>query len=153
METVHYLIHGTWVGIIAFILLLIGLTLISFSQISLHKHTSPSGSDGRYSHLVIGAGFIVAAILIVLISWFFGEQATPSKGYEHLLAETCEVPEVRPYFRAYLLTHPALTKMDYDEMERDFETLKQRMLIRELEMGQQTNQNCYSMPFREDTTV
>ena len=60
MAIIHYLVHGTWLGVLALVLIVIGLTSILFARISIHQNHGFGGSDVGFSHKVIGLAFILA---------------------------------------------------------------------------------------------
>ncbi len=134
MATIHYLIHGSWQGILALILTLIGLTLISFGQISVaHSNSSFSGGgDLTLSHRLIGCGFLISAILVVLITWFLGSKPITADEYEDLYTQVSQTPEVRPALKAFMLQHPHLTRIDYHLLERQFNNIKADIYIKKL---------------------
>ena len=133
MATIHYLIHGSWQGILALILALIGLTLISFGQISVaHSNSSFSGGgDLTLSHRLIGCGFLISAILVILITWFLGSKPITADQYQTLYTEVAQIPEMKAPLKAFLLKHP-LTRIDYHEMQWRFNDMKTEIYINRL---------------------
>lgn len=128
MPLLHYLIHGTWLGILALILFLLGLTLFSFAQISIHQNSSFAGGDGgNLSHRVVGGAFMLAGILVIALTIFFGNRMISSTEFSKLFKDMNELPQIKPIFQGYIATHPNLTQIDYHNMQYQYETLKRQL--------------------------
>ena len=133
MATIHYLIHGSWQGILTLILALIGLTLISFGQISLaHSNGAFTGGGNlTLSHRLIGWGFVISAVLVVLITWFLGNKPITADQYQTLYTEVSQIPEMKAPLRKFLLKHP-LTRIDYHEIQWKFNDMKAEIYLNRL---------------------
>lgn len=132
MAALHYLTHGTWLGILALILIVFGITQYSFATISIHRNSNFSGSDASLSHRLFGGAFVIAGILIIILALFFGNQPISSKEYSTMLTEVQQIPEIKPVLENYITAHPKMTHIDYHNWQVEFEQLKAQIYSKKL---------------------
>lgn len=136
---IYYLLAGTWAGMIAIILFLLGLIFLSSTSLSLHSNHSFGGREGKEGGIarkIVGTLFILIAFSTIAIALIEGKKPVTSAEYQTLNTEANTIPDIKQAIQSYLVNNKEISKIEYYKIQHELELIKRHHYRVQLQVPQ-----------------
>lgn len=122
----HYLL-SQWQGILAFVLIIVGILVFIHGIQCSANTTFGSNKEHKGTYQAGGIILFLAGLVALIITLVLSQQPVTPDQYHHITKQVNKAPQsIKPELRAFLKNHSDLTQMDYHNFESMYHQLHQR---------------------------
>lgn len=137
-SVIHYLV-SQWQGILALVLMIIGILVFIHGIQCSANTTFSSNKEHKGTYQAGGIILFLAGLVALVITLVLSQRPVTPEQYHHITHQVKTAPKsLKPQLHSYLNKHSDLTQMDYHNFESMYHQLHQKYRKRKLSTTQQS---------------